>query len=120
VELGQDLRFAQTLPDGGLLVASRAALRWVGSAGAVLREVPLDAEPSAPPLLGSRGETWIPTAEGTLLGVAPGDSTAHAVARLGFSPLSALVPDGLDQILAASGEGSVCAVSRSRLGPHGP
>lgn len=118
VELGQDLRFARTLPEGGTLVASRSALRWLGPAGAVLREVVLDAEPSAPPLLGSGGEAWIPSVEGTLLGVAPGESTARAVARLGFGPLSALVPDGVDQLIAASGDGSVCAVSRSRLGPN--
>lgn len=120
VELGRDLRFARTLPEGGTLVASRSSLRWLGPTGALLREVRLDVEPSAPPLLGSAGEAWVPTVEGTLLGVAPGDPAARAVARLGFSPLSALVPDGLDQIIAASGEGSVCAVSRSRLGSTPP
>ncbi|HEY6725526.1 MAG TPA: hypothetical protein VI197_15930, partial [Polyangiaceae bacterium] len=71
---------------------------------------------SAAPFVGANGEIWIPTVEGTLLGVDAGGAEARPVARLGFSPVSAVVSDGAEQIVAATGEGIVCGVSRTRLG----
>jgi hypothetical protein len=116
MDLGDGLRFGRQLAEGGQLLSTRSELRWLKPTGAVERSVPLVAEPSAPPLVGPLGEIWIPTVEGTLLGIEPNGVVARPVARVGFSPVSALVPEGDDQIVAATGEGNVCAVSRMRLG----
>jgi len=115
---GDGLRFGRALPEGGELLSTRSELQWLGPSGAAVRRVALAAEPSAPPLLAASGEVWVPTVDGTLLGVEPGMTEARPVARIGFGPLTALAFEGLDQIVAASGEGNVCGVSRARLGPH--
>jgi len=118
MNLGDGLRFGRALPEGGELVSTRSELQWLGPSGAVARSVALGAEPSAPPLVASTGEVWVPSVDGTLLGVEPGASQARPLARIGFGPLTALALEGPDQIVAASGDGNVCSVSRARLGPH--
>lgn len=111
---GDDIRFARALPNGDLLVATEGELRWMKPDGALRWKAGLPAEPSGPPLLAPDGDVWIPTLEGTVLRATP-ESGARAVARVGFSPVSSLkvAPVGR-QLLAASGEGNVCAVSLSR------
>ena len=115
MDLGDGLRFGSFLAGGGQLLSTRTELRWLNATGAAVRTVALGVEPSAPPLLGSEGEIWIPTVDGTVLGVEADAAEAHAVARIGFSPVFALVQDGADQVVAATGEGNVCGVSRARL-----
>ena len=118
MSLGDGLRFGRALPEGGALLSTRTELQWLAATGVAARQVALPAEPSAPPLLAASGEVWVPTVDGTLLGVEPGATEARPVARVGFGPLTALALEGPDQIVAASGEGNVCGVSRARLGPH--
>ena len=118
MNVGDGLRFGRALPEGGTLLSTRTELAWLGATGATLRRVALAVEPSAPPLLAASGEVWVPTVDGTLLGVEPGAPEARPVARIGFGPLTALALEGPDQLVAASGEGNVCSVSRARLGPQ--
>lgn len=118
MNLGDGLRFGRALPEGGELFSTRSELEWIGPNGAAVRRVTLGAEPSAPPLLAASGEVWVPSVDGTLLGVEAGATQARAVARIGFGPLTALALEGPDQIVAATGEGNVCGVSRARLAPH--
>lgn len=115
VDLGDGLRFGRFLEDGGKLVGTRSELRWMSPTGKPLRTVQLPIEPSAAALLEPNGEVWVPTIDGTLLGVAPQADAALPVARIGFGPVSTVVAEGDDQIVAASGEGNVCSVSRTRL-----
>ncbi|HEU5076059.1 MAG TPA: PQQ-binding-like beta-propeller repeat protein, partial [Polyangiaceae bacterium] len=116
MDLGEGIRFGRQLAQGGQLLSTRSELHWIAATGSGVRTVVLTAEPSAAPLLGAQGEVWVPAVDGTLLGVEPNARAARPVARLGFSPVSSLVSDGADQIVAATGEGNVCGVSRTRLG----
>jgi len=104
------IEFLRRLSSGGHLALTSSSLRWLGPKGKTEREVALESEPSAPPLLHGE-QAFVPMADGTLLGVAPGGSAA-LYARLGFSPLSAPVLDaGRGQLLAVAGEGQLCAVA---------
>ena len=117
MQLSDGLRFGRTLPERALLLSTRSELRWVGPTGAMVRTVGLDAEPSATPLVGANGEVWVPSVDGTLFGVDPDATEARAVARIGYSPLFPLVSQGPEQLVAATGEGNVCGVSRTRMSP---
>jgi hypothetical protein len=110
----KSLQFARRLPDGSYLAATRSRLLRFNSDGSVKLTAALEEGPSATPVLGARDEVLVPTVEGGLLRALP-DGTSSVYARLGYSPVSELVLDRARQrLLAAVGEGQVCAVSLSR------
>ncbi len=109
-----DLRFLRRLPGGGLLGTRGKQLIWLGQGGSEESTSELDADPSADPAPGLEPEeAYIPTSDGTILRARRGGQAVE-YARLGYSPVSELLVDRPRQrLLAAAGEGRVCAVSLS-------
>jgi len=107
-----DLQQLSGVHGGELLAATGSELAWIAADGQIARRVALPGPLSGAVALDAQGTVYAPTYEGRLLAGRAADNALSEFARLGSSSLSDAVVDVVrGRVVAAAGEGVVCAVS---------
>lgn len=97
---------------GQLVGVSASEALWLDAQGQISRRVRLPEAANEGVTLDAKGSAYVPTNDGWLLWATPADDEFRELARLGSSPLSLpVVDEGRRRVIAAAGEGLVCAVS---------